>query len=89
MYLSEEIVKQMRWHKKGKHDSEDFDIMSHLADNEAWEALDRFDPEFARDPGVSALACRQMVSNHTVRPTICILAGQFLSCFTICCLTNI
>jgi hypothetical protein len=24
--------------------------MSHPADTEAWEALDRFDPEFARDP---------------------------------------
>jgi hypothetical protein len=37
------------WHKEGKHDSEDPDIMSHLADTEAWEALDCFDPEFARD----------------------------------------
>jgi hypothetical protein len=40
----------MRWHKEGKHDSEDFDIMSHLADGEAWQALDHFDLEFARDP---------------------------------------
>jgi hypothetical protein len=24
--------------------------MSHPADSEAWEALDLFDPEFARDP---------------------------------------
>jgi hypothetical protein len=24
--------------------------MSHLVDCDAWEALDRFDPEFARDP---------------------------------------
>jgi hypothetical protein len=40
----------MRWHKEGKHDSEDPDIMSHPDDSEAWEALDRFDPEFARDP---------------------------------------
>jgi hypothetical protein len=39
----------MTWHKEGKHDSEDPDIMSHPADTEAWEALDRFDPEFARD----------------------------------------
>jgi hypothetical protein len=50
LYLSEETAKQMRWHKEGKRDSEDTDIMSHLADNKAWEALDRFDPEFARDP---------------------------------------
>jgi hypothetical protein len=40
----------MRWHNEGKCDSEDPDIMSHTADNEAWEALDRSDPEFARDP---------------------------------------
>jgi hypothetical protein len=40
----------MRWHKEGKRDSEDPDIMSHPADGEAWEALDRFDPEFVRDP---------------------------------------
>jgi hypothetical protein len=40
----------MRWHKERKRDSEDPDIMSQPADTEAWEALDRFDPEFARDP---------------------------------------
>jgi hypothetical protein len=50
LYLSKETVKPMRWHKGGKHDSEDSDIMSHHADTEAWEALDRFDPEFERDP---------------------------------------
>jgi hypothetical protein len=50
LYVSKETVKQMRWHKEWKHDSEDLDIMSHSADTEAWEALDRFDPEFARDP---------------------------------------
>jgi hypothetical protein len=49
LFLSEEIAKQMRWHKEGKHDCEDSDIMSHPADGEAWQALDRFDPEFARD----------------------------------------
>jgi hypothetical protein len=49
-FLSEEIVKQMRWHKKGKHDSEDSDIILHPVDDEAWQALDRFDPEFVRDP---------------------------------------
>jgi hypothetical protein len=50
LYLSKEIAKQMRWHKEGKHDSEDPDILSHPADSEAWEALDRFDPDFVRDP---------------------------------------
>jgi hypothetical protein len=50
LYLSEETVKQMRWHKEGKRDSEDSDIISHPANTEAWEALDRFDPEFTREP---------------------------------------
>jgi hypothetical protein len=48
----------MRWHKEGKRDTEDLDIMLHFADIEPWEALDCFDSEFARDPPVvSALAC--------------------------------
>jgi hypothetical protein len=33
-----------------KHDSEDSDNLSHPADGEAWQALDCFDPEFARGP---------------------------------------
>jgi hypothetical protein len=40
----------MRWHKRGKRGSEGSDIMSHPTDGEAWQALDHFDPEFARDP---------------------------------------
>jgi hypothetical protein len=40
----------MRWYKEGKHDSKDPDIMSHPTDTGAWEGLDRFDLEFARDP---------------------------------------
>jgi hypothetical protein len=35
LFLSEETAKQMRWHKEGKRDSEDSDIMSHPADGEA------------------------------------------------------
>jgi hypothetical protein len=89
LYLSEETTKQMRWHKEKKRDSKDPDIMSHPADTEAWEALNRFDPEFVRDPGVCALACRWMVFNLTVRPTVCILACQFLSCLTIYHPTNV
>jgi hypothetical protein len=50
LYLSEETVKQMGWHKEGKCDSEDLDIMSHPADTEAWEVVDHFDLEFVRDP---------------------------------------
>jgi hypothetical protein len=49
LFLSKETAKQMRWHKEGKRDSEDSNIMSHPADGEAWQALDRFDPEFVRD----------------------------------------
>jgi hypothetical protein len=33
-----------------ERDSEVPDIMSHPTHTEAWETLDRFDPEFARDP---------------------------------------
>jgi hypothetical protein len=50
LFLSEETTKQMRWHKDGKRDSEDSDIMSHPVDGEAWQAPDRFDLEFTRDP---------------------------------------
>jgi hypothetical protein len=50
LFLSEETAKQMRWHKKGKRETEDPDIMSHPVDSEAWQTLDRFDPEFVRDP---------------------------------------
>jgi hypothetical protein len=50
LYLSEETAKQMRWHKEEKHDSEDLDIMSYPTDSETWEALDRIDPEFVRNP---------------------------------------
>jgi hypothetical protein len=50
LFLCEEIAQQIRWHKEGICDSEDVDIMSHPADAEAWYALDRFDPELARDP---------------------------------------
>jgi hypothetical protein len=35
LFLSEETVKQMRWHHEGKRESEDPDIMSHPADSEA------------------------------------------------------
>jgi hypothetical protein len=49
LYLSEETTKQMRWHKEGKRDSKDPNIISHPANSEAWETLDCFDPKFARD----------------------------------------
>jgi hypothetical protein len=50
LYLSKETVKQKRWHKEGKCDSEDSDIMLHPVDGEAWQDLDHFNPEFAWDP---------------------------------------
>jgi hypothetical protein len=36
LFLSEETVKQMRWHKEGKHDSKDSDIMLYPMDGQAW-----------------------------------------------------
>jgi hypothetical protein len=39
----------MLWHKKGEREIQDPDIMMHPSDGDAWKALDRFDPEFARD----------------------------------------
>jgi hypothetical protein len=50
LFLYKETVQQMRWHKVGICDREETDIMSHHADAETWQALDCFDPEFARDP---------------------------------------
>jgi hypothetical protein len=67
----------MRWHKEGIRDSEDADVMSHPVDLEACHALDRFNPEFARDPGVFILVHRWMVSNLTAPMVLCTLVGQF------------
>jgi hypothetical protein len=36
LFLSEEIAKQMRWHKEGKRETEDPDIMFHPVDSEPW-----------------------------------------------------
>jgi hypothetical protein len=63
-------MQQMRWHKEGICDSEDADIMSHPVDVKAWHALDRFDPEFARDPksvrlGLSTDDCQPYSSDST------------------------
>jgi hypothetical protein len=41
-------MKQMRWHKEEKRETEDH-IMSHPADSEVWQTLNHFDPEFARN----------------------------------------
>jgi hypothetical protein len=50
LFMCDETAQQMRWHKEGIHDSEDADIMSHPTDDDAWHALDRFDPVCAWDP---------------------------------------
>jgi hypothetical protein len=76
LFLSEETAKQMRWHHEGKHESEDPDIMSHPADSEAWQTLDRFDPDLQGTQGVSVLVCRWMVSNLTAPIVIRTLADQ-------------
>jgi hypothetical protein len=34
LFLSEQTMKQMRWHKEGKRETEDPDIMSHPVDSE-------------------------------------------------------
>jgi hypothetical protein len=48
LFLYEEMMQLIRWHKEGIHGSEDPNIMSHPADVEAWHALDYLDPEFPR-----------------------------------------
>jgi hypothetical protein len=50
LFVCEETMQQMRWHKEGIRDREDADIMSHPVDLEALHALDHFNIEFARDP---------------------------------------
>jgi hypothetical protein len=50
LYLSEKTMKQMRWHKEGKCDSEDPDVMYHPTDGESWRDLNRIYLELARDP---------------------------------------
>jgi hypothetical protein len=49
LFLTPETVKLMLWHKEGEREIQDPDIMMHPSDGDAWKALDRFDPEFARD----------------------------------------
>jgi hypothetical protein len=69
LYLSDETAKQMRWHKEGNH-SKDSDLMLHPAYGEAWQALDCFDLEFARNPmsvllGLSTDGFKQGCSFHS------------------------
>jgi hypothetical protein len=50
LFLNQETAKQIRWHKEGNRQDQDPDIMVHPSDGEAWQTLDRFDPEFVKDP---------------------------------------
>jgi hypothetical protein len=75
LFLSEETVKQMRWHKEGKRDREDSDIMLHPTDGKAWQALDILIQNLHGTPGVFALVCRRMVSNLTASIVVRTPAG--------------
>jgi hypothetical protein len=46
MFLLKRTMIHMRWHKHGE--GENKEAMVHLSDSDAWNALDNFDPEFAR-----------------------------------------
>jgi hypothetical protein len=48
--MCEETAHQIRWHKEGICDSEDANIMLDPTDAKAWHSMNRFDPEFAKDP---------------------------------------
>jgi hypothetical protein len=76
-FLCEEMMQQLRWHKEGIRDSEDTDIMLHPVDAEAWQALDRFDPEFARGPKSVCLG----ISTHGLQP--CNLDSTTYSCWPV------
>jgi hypothetical protein len=49
-------------------------LRSFTANSEACEAMDHFNPEFARDPEVSVLAGRRKISNLTARLVVRILS---------------
>jgi hypothetical protein len=84
LYLSEEIVKQMRWHKEWKCEREDPDIMSRPTDSEAWEALDCFDLDFAWDSGSVCLDLSMDGFQPHSEIAVRILVGLFSSRLTIC-----
>jgi hypothetical protein len=57
LFLSEQTMKRIRWHKEGKRDSKNFDIISQSTDGDAWHVVDHFDLEFVRNPDVFVLVC--------------------------------
>jgi hypothetical protein len=50
LYAHEETAKMMRYHKKTPHPDDDDDMMVHPCDGEAWQQLDKDEPNFASDP---------------------------------------
>jgi hypothetical protein len=78
LYLSEETAKQIRWHKEWKGDSEDPDIMLHPTNTEAWEALDRFDSEFARNPRSVPLSLSTEASHPGRQPKQAVVKNKTL-----------
>ena len=49
LFLSQETAVQMRWHSEGIRERDGKDVMAHSSNGAAWQALDHFDSEFARD----------------------------------------
>jgi hypothetical protein len=47
LFLSKKLARHMRWHKEGV--CENNQVMMHPFDSEAWNALDDFNVDFARD----------------------------------------
>jgi hypothetical protein len=75
LLLSKETTKQMKWHKEGKRESEDPDIMSHPTNSEVWHALAVLILNLHGAQGVFVLVCRWMVSNVTAPIAIRTLGG--------------
>jgi hypothetical protein len=63
--------------------------MSHPTDSEAWQALDYFYPNFARDPSSVQLGLSTDGFQHYYIDSSPSLDDQFLSCTTICLTTNV
>jgi hypothetical protein len=89
LFLCEETMQKMRWHREGIHDSVDVDIMSHSTDVEAGTLWTILIQNLQGTPGMSVLLYRQIVSNLIAPIVLCTLAGQFLCCRTICLSTNV
>jgi hypothetical protein len=47
LFISKKTARHMRWQKECVRENDQ--VMVHPSDSEAWKALDKFDPNFARD----------------------------------------